>query len=363
MRGQKFVLRLMPFGEPACLKGMSNALDEVQWKDGRELGIRGLAWKEETRESPYDRFPLALKSLITPNLWGLSTQSAGLYVEFEAATKELFVRWILDGERKTSPFDAEIGRSGLDVYGQNAEGRWFWVGNKEVWREPNPDGIVNRRPLDGQRRRYRVYLPLMRRIKEVAVGCREGVSAVEPAKTKPIAYYGTSIVHGAGISRAGATHAALLGRAVSREVYNLGFCGSAYCETAVAEALGRLDPDLFIVDVLPNNSAENLVERLPAFVRILSEARPSTPIMFLGDRDYGDAAFCPERKEVKEEKDAVLTRLFGDFQATAQAPHRLHLSESWYGKDNEGTVDASHPNDLGAFRMAEQLIPLVRACL
>ena len=338
-------------------------MEDVPWKDGLELGLRGLGWRDAERASPYDRFPLAMKDRITPNLWGLSQQSAGLYLEFTAATRDIFVRWKLDGAPNNGFFDAPSGRSGVDLYGQDEAGRWWWVGTKEAWREPESDGKINRLPLDGQRRKYRLYLPLHRRLREVAVGCAEGVAPVAPPTTNPIVYYGTSIVHGVGVSRAGLAHAAWLGRALNREIINLGFSGSAFCETAVAEALGQLKTPLFIIDVLPNNAVEVMESRLTAFYRTLRAAQPDTLILFLGDRVYGDAAFCPERKAVFTAKNDLLQKLITTFRGSMPGPLELFFADSWYGIDNEGTTDASHPNDLGAARMARQLIPLVERLL
>jgi lysophospholipase L1-like esterase len=136
--------------------------------------------------------------------------------------------------------------------------------------------------------------------------------------------------------------------------------GRAYCETAVAEALGRLDPVLYILDVLPNNTAEELRERLPRFLDILRAARPEIPIVLLGDRVFGDAAFVPERQRVYQEKNTVLQKVYDQAVAAGMKELHLHMADFWFGDDFKGTSDASHPNDLGAWRMANGLIPVVR---
>jgi hypothetical protein len=334
----------------------------VTWRDVLDLGIRGMGWRDESREHPYDRFPVQLKAQLTPELWDLSVQSAGLYVDFQTHATEIFVRWTLEGNPPAivPGYTAPCGASGVDCYGLDDQGVWRWVGNQEAWEDPQCNGRVTCRPLDGKLRTYRIYLPLRRRVLAFEVGARESISTSAKRGEHPIAYYGTSIVHGAGVSRPGLTHAAQMGRRLKREVLNLGFCGRAFCEPAVAEALGRLDPILFIVDVVPNNCAVALAERLPRFLNILRAARPETPILLLGDRVFGDAAFVPERQRVYQEKNTSLEDVYAQAVASGMKDLHIHFADSWFGDDFEGTSDASHPNDLGAWRMAESLTPLVQ---
>jgi hypothetical protein len=336
--------------------------EHVIWKNVLELGLRGLGWGDELREQPYDRFPVQLKAQISPDLWNLSLQSAGLYVEFQTDATEIFVRWTLEGAPPSiiPGYTASCGASGVDCYGLDDQGVWRWVGNQEAWGDPQCNGRVTRQLLDGKSRTYRMYLPLRRRVLAFEVGARESISALPKNGEAPIAYYGTSIVHGEGVSRPGLAHAAQVGRRLKREVLNLGFCGRAHCEPAVAEALGRLDPALYIVDVVPNNCAASLAERLPLFLKILRAARPDTPILLLGDRIFGDSSFVPERERVFQEKNASLQQVYDQAVASGMRKLHLHFADSWFGDDFEGTSDASHPNDLGAWRMAERLTPLVQ---
>jgi hypothetical protein len=46
----------------------------VIWRNVLDLGIHGMGWRDESREHPYDRFPVHLKTQIAPELWNLSVQ-------------------------------------------------------------------------------------------------------------------------------------------------------------------------------------------------------------------------------------------------------------------------------------------------
>lgn len=342
-----------------------NSFDGVKWQDAQALGLRGIGWRTEHREQPFDRFPSFLRTKISPRLWELSTWPAGVHVDLRCAAKNLFVRWTLDmkADRSIEAYQAACARSGLDGYGRNADGAWRWIGSQECWKEPVCDGRLNRLVLDGADREYRIYLPLMRRVLKMEIGAREPIRPGGPKDDQPIAYYGTSIVHGAVVSRPGMTHAAQLSRALNRDVLNLGVCGRAWCETDLAHALGQLAPALYLVDVLPNNDVEQILQRLPPFLQILRQARPNIPILLLGDRAFGDDAYIPERKQLFLAKNTALKDTVDDLQRGGMTGLHLAFHPSWFGEDGEGSTDGSHPNDLGATRMAAALAPVVARIL
>jgi hypothetical protein len=71
-------------------------------------------------------------------------------------------------------------------------------------------------------REFMVYLPLRNGVTSLEFGLPKGTT-IKPGPTratrsKPIVFYGTSITHGIGASRARMTHVAMLGRIFNREV-------------------------------------------------------------------------------------------------------------------------------------------------
>ena len=169
----------------------------------------------------------------------------------------------------------------------------------------------------------------------------------------PIVFYGTSITQGGCASRPGMTHTAILGRRLERPVINLGFSGNGLMEPEMASLLSELDPAVYVLDCLPNMTAELVTERVEPFVRTLRKARPSTPIVLAEDRTYSNAPLVPEPFERNRTSRAALKSAYEHLIASGVRNLHYLPGETQLGDDGEGTVDGSHPTDLGFFRMAE----------
>ena len=100
---------------------------------------------------------------------------------------------------------------------------------------------------------------------------------------------------------------------------------------------------------------------MPGFIRTLRAARANTPILLVQDRNFDNGICTPQYRDERPLKnkalDEVISRLQGD------GIPNLHLARhpNWYG--NDGSVDGSHPNDLGAYRMATRLLPTIQSIL
>ena len=219
------------------------------------------------------------------------------------------------------------------------------------------------------KREYLLYLPLYNGVSSVEIGIPktsslEKAPAYPAARSKPIVFYGTSITHGACASRPGMPHPSILGRRFQRPVINLGFSGNGKMDPELGILFGELDPAVYVLDCLPNMNAKEVAERAEPFVRALRKARPDTPILMVEDRTYSDAFL------VKSKRDRNLTSRVEFLKAFEQLKKagvkNLHYlkGDHLLGDDNEGTVDSSHPNDLGFMRQAdafaESLAPLLK---
>jgi lysophospholipase L1-like esterase len=255
------------------------------------------------------------------------------------------------------------GAAGLDCYGRSAKGTWYWVGS--ICPSPGStsfSGAFTGPDLDRTKRDYRIYLPLCTAVKSLRVGV-SGATQCEPSvrdTRKPVVYYGTSIIQGVTASRPGMSSLAQLQRRLDYPVINLGFSGCGRMDSAVVDCMTKIDACVYVIDCLPNMDGSTIAQRVNYLVATLRRDHPAAPVLFVGDRLIGTAAYAPLLRELKADRDkaqhAAVTAL------SAKGVKGLHLYENanHFGEDFEGTVDGSHPSDLGAFRFMQALLQVIK---
>ncbi len=356
---------LIPF--PAEMNGaetstVSPRIEEgIAWYDVSQWGVEGKGWSETARF--FDRLPAKAEGVVRSAVWNLSRHSAGMSVRFETDATKILTRYRLTSANLAMPHMPATGVSGVDLYGQDEQGRWGWIGVSRPGAQEVTATLAD--GLLAGRRAYMAYLPLYNGVDSLEIGVPEGTSfePIVPRSKKPIVYYGTSIAHGACASRPGMAFPAILGRWFDCPVVNLGFSGNGRMDPEVADLLADLDAAVFVIDCLPNMEGELVAQRAEPLVRRIREARPETPIVLVEDRTYANTPFLPARRQRHEGSRAALRKAHE--RLTAGGVKNLHYveGEGLLGHDGEATTDSSHPSDLGMMRMAEALSPVLKPLL
>jgi lysophospholipase L1-like esterase len=329
------------------------------WHNILDWGVEGKAWTDCERD--FDRLPGRARASVPEPVWNLSRSATGMAVLFESDAPAIHARWELESEVFNEPNFPATGFSGLDLYARTKRG-WRWVAAGYLVTSSRHEQVL----MDGmpaEKRRYLLYLPLRNPVTRVEIGVPDGASflPVPPRKARPIVYYGTSIVHGAYASRPGMVHPSILGRWLDRPVINLGFSGNARMEPALAELLGEIRAKVFIIDCVPNMSAEQIRERAVPFITLLRRRQPRTPIVLVEGRPYTNSWIRPALLAEEKAQRKACRRAFRQLQDAGLSDGLFYLAgKSLFGDDNEASLDGSHPSDLGFMRMAEALYPILR---
>lgn len=336
---------------------------ELDWIDAKKLTVEGLGFKDV--KSPYDRLPGRAEGVVPAAVWNLSRDSAGALVRFTAATPEIHARWTVTNKNLAGANITAIASSGLDLYASTDTGKWRWLAVGQPKFPDTTAALVTGIPAT--EREFMVYLPLRNGVTSLEFGIPKGC-AIKPgparaAGSKPIVFYGTSITHGIGASRAGMTHVAMLGRTFNREVINLGFSGNGRMEAEVVKFVAELDPAVFVLDCLPNMNPQQVTERIVPGVRLLREAHSDTPILLVEDRNIQSGFLVEARRKANDANHASLRDSFATLKAE-NVPQVYYLEgANLLGNDGEGTVDGSHPTDLGFTRQAAEFERVLRPIL
>lgn len=345
--------------------------DPILWRDIEETAVEGRAFDE--RAAPFDRLPAAAEGVVRDPVWRLSRDSAGMAARFVTDATEIHARWALNDDGLDMGHMPSTGVSGLDLYARDETGTWRWVMGRGPSGQETTAGIVN--GLDGQSREYMLYLPLYNGVQSVEIGLPRDASFAEgPARPQnralPVVFYGTSITHGACASRPGMAHPAILGRRLDRPIVNLGFSGNGRMEPELAELVGDVDAAVYVIDCLPNMSAQMVTERAAEFLRALRAKRPGTPVLLVEDRTFTNATFREGTRRAHAERRAAFRAAYEEVRAAEaasddapSAPMAYLEGDLLLGLDGDGAVDASHPNDLGFFRQADAFEPYLRELL
>jgi hypothetical protein len=285
---------------------------------------------------------------------------------FSTDSKTLKFRWKPYDKKLSMDHMPSTGVSGIDVYRwDETKGRWFYVKTGRIWSagkggelsipwKPGTPCLVN--------------LPLYNGISSFMVGidAEAGIQALGPRKSgidKPVVFYGTSITHGGCCSRPGLSFVNWVGRELDVPVVGLGFSGSGIMEFEMSEHLARIDASCYVLDCLWNMGTKAKPYRVgrcvdvnyEPFIRNLRAKRPNVPIVMAEQCDV----YC----EGPNEKDIIMRKLYEKLVAEGWKNLVYLPKDEMYTGDMEGTVDGTHPNDIGMQSMKDAFARAVRKAL
>ena len=328
--------------------------EDYDWRDGKALALEGRGFPQSTL---YSRLPEKWKGVVPDAVWNLSHTSIDVNARFVTDSDEVVVRWEVPKGYRPHPQITLNGTQGVDVYRRLADGTWEHrlAGAPDV---ETGAGELRVRWTPGDE--CLVYLPMRVSPLAFSIGVKKG-RRFDPARphrlAKPVAHYGTSIVHGGRADRPGLTFTSVMARELDVELVNLGFPGAGKMELPMADVLAEIDAALYIVDCEWNMTEEMVAERCEPFVRKLKALRPETPILLCGG--------CTE-KATPRPQEVVSRKIFSKLKAEDPAKWaNLHYLSGVDQLPNSSdcTTDHCHPNAYGFMYMGPVYARAVRKIL
>ena len=331
---------------------------EVRYTDASAFPIYGKV--SDNTDGLYERLPSYLQGIIRDPVWYLGRQSAGLFVRFRSNSTTISARWESTFDN-TMPHMTDTGTKGLDLYAL-VDGQWRHVCSAQPQGKRSERTIISY--MDPIEREYMLYLSLYDGVTSLEIGVDENAFIDSPSREKPIVMYGTSILQGGCANRPGMAHTNILSRRLDREVINLGFSGNALLDMEIAELMASVeDPGVFVLDYVPNASAESIKEVGEEFFRIIRNAHPEVPVVFIEDVIFPHSLF--DNKILKEVTDKNLAQkeLFRRLKKSGEKKIYYISAEGMIGDDGEATVDGIHFTDLGAMRYVNFILPTIKKAM
>lgn len=302
------------------------------------------------------------KYKLTENVRNTLSLGTGLAIIFTTNSRAIHARWTtkhnMVGTNMTS-----ILHSGLDIYIRD-NGEWVFAGiARPNITDTKHEGTLVKRMAEGEKE-CMIYFPMFNELHSLEIGIDEGATIApmaSPFKYK-IMFVGSSLTHGASSSRPGACYVAQMGRALNAETPNIGMSGRCKLDDYFADIVCDSKADAYIFDTFSNPTDKNIEDRLYNFVKRITSAHPDKPMIFLQTLIHDKAYFdLGTRKRNNNQRDAAVK---GMKQVCKEFKNVYFINPGFVvGSDHEGTVDGSHPNDLGVYRTLQTVLPKVKKIL
>ena len=347
----------------------------IKWIDGKFLPLEGKYFSNTS--AYYDRLPSNVTENVNGGVRGMKNHSSGLQFRFSTNSKTLHFKWKPVNARLDMDHMPSTGVSGIDVYRQDAGGKWRYVKTGRI-RNATAGGSLTVDWVPGAP--CIVNLPLYNGIASFSLGIEKSakIEALGPRKSgvnKPVVFYGTSITHGGCASRPGLAYSSIVGRELDVPIVNLGFSGSGRMEFEMSEHLAAIDASCYVLDCLWNMSSlrnakakseadlkgvrpgpDAIVRvRYEPFIRNLRRLRPDVPIVMAEQCDV----YCAGPNA----KDVFIKKLYDKLVAEGWKNLVYLPKTDMYTGDVEGTVDGVHPNDLGMMSLSKAFGKAVKKAL
>ena len=313
------------------------------------FSLHGLMVQED---GAFRRMPWEIANRVSPKVYSLSSHTSGGRLRFVTDSEALALRVSFErfDARSIMSLQASLG---FDVY--------LEIDGKEIfYRSVLPpfdatDGYENAISLPEGEKQITLYFPLYNDVKSLSVGLSRGASLKKAApyeKALPILFYGSSITQGACASRPGISYVARVARSLRSDFINLGFAGACKGEKVMAEYLATLPCSVFVLDYDHNSpNPEFLSQTHYGVYKTFREKNPDTPIV-LATRPASD----PTQPAVIGRRSVVMETYL---RARSEGDEKILFVDGFEFLDNEErmdcTVDGTHPNDYGFYRMAKKI--------
>lgn len=301
------------------------------------------------------RLPEEVAKTVSEGVHFLHDNTAGGRIRFKTNSPYVAINTSMHDMCKISEC-AFTGSMAFDIYTDNEyQGTFIPEYNAK-------NGYEGIRELgSSEMREITINFPIYSKVSEIYIGLAEGAELlpIDPYKyERPVVFYGSSITQGGCASRPGNSYQGFLARMLNTNFINLGFSGKAMGEVEIANYIKDLDMSVFVYDYDFNApSYEHLAETHERMFKIIREANPKLSIIIMSKPKFYPAPADVKRKE-------LIRSTYENAKAAGdENVYFIDGKELMSVPGIEGTVDGTHPTDLGFFSMAKRIYPLLKQIL
>lgn len=338
--------------------------DDVVWCDLKKGGFDVYGLYDYKADGPYRRMPSDIADNVNEGVANLNYHTAGGRVRFSTDSPYIAMRVKYRTSRWNMPNMALIGSSGADLYCDMDNISEYYVSFIPTPSNNNGFESIVYPFEEAKMRSYTINLALYCDAESIEIGLKSGSELLGGKKykyEKPVVFYGSSITQGAAASRPGNCYVSMLSRMCDTDIINLGFSGSAKAEDIICDYIAGLDMSAFVYDYDHNSpSPETLEETHERFFKKIRAAKPDLPVIMISRPDF-DGKNVPDniRRRNTVYKTYINAVSSGDKNVFFIDGERLFDGPM----RDSCTIDNCHPTDLGFYRMATVIYPVLQRVL
>lgn len=216
---------------------------------------------------------------------------------------------------------------------------------------------------DGIMEEVLILLPRNEIIESVEILLDDDATLLAPNEykySKPIVYYGSSITEGGIACNPSNAYNAIISRHLNVDYINLGFSGNAKGEIAMADYINTLDFSILVYDYDHNApTPEHLEKTHEPFFKRIREKHPNVPVLML-TRPYANYGSDEQKRK------SIVKTTYENAIKNGDKNVYFIDGESYFNdfEDKELCfIDTIHPNDLGFYKMAQKIEPIIKDIL
>ncbi len=204
-----------------------------------------------------------------------------------------------------------------------------------------------------------IFFPRNVPVVDIKVYVADGAEVLPPTPYKPIKpmlFYGSSITEGAHASNPFCTYTSLLSDRFNVDYYNMGFSGSAKGELELADYFNTLDFSVFIYDYDHNSpTPEELEKTHEPFFKRIREKHPLVPVIMMSKPKEIYYDYDKKRRD-------IIYKTYLNAKNSGDENVYFIDGDLFFGSSERYlcSSDTIHPNDLGFYRMANVIEPVLR---
>ena len=303
----------------------------------------------------FRRMPKEVATKVNEGVLSLHSNTSGGRLRF--ITDSPYVAIVAQMPDKVHfPHMPQTGISGFDLY---VDKRFYASFIPPIDRESTFSSVNSFKT--SEERNITINFPLYNNVSDLYIGLKKGSSfkkADDYKQKEKIIYYGSSITQGGCASRPGLAYPAIISNELGCDYVNLGFSGSARGEEIMAEYIASLNPDIFVMDYDHNApTEEHLKKTHEKFFKAYRKLCPNTPVVIVSAPNFKYGGYLDWRARRE-----IIKATYNNAVANGDKNVYFVDGESLWGEEHWDlcTMDCTHPNDFGHFKMAQGIMPTIR---